>query len=585
MEGLGPIGIWAYISENAFMIIPYSQFITRALPWICIPLFAGCLNDAGTPRPAFKPVLSIDASALDFQGDTLTRLVTLKNSGNSYLKWGVGFFQDWCKVSPQGGMLDPGDWDTVRVTVFPHKLPMGIRNDVLTFRNNSADSLYPLPMTVRVETAPYLEYDPKAFRIRLNHDSAVFAFTNVGNAPGTWKVEVSDSALRPERTEFKVLPKDKAGLLVRVVRSRLRDTGYVFALRLISPASRYDLPVSVQNLRETRTPFGLGLVQSEACRDRNELHFIANYRFQGANPVAAPVYGIWNVGTGETNLLALPDSARRMDLASDCAAAAVALRHAMVVIDPAQLKVTRRVDLNPNHIPIDVAVTKSGAAYLNATYDVHLGGYYFLDLAKDSTATWGNQGTGKFTLTPDERFLVEAYAYFHDAWIHDVSAKQPIKSQSRRISGVPEEYFVLPKAQRIIDRGGKLYAFDAANLFKPIASGAGPIYLKFAVEAPRNALLLIAVDQAIEFRDASDLRLLHSFPMPYQAGSVDYSGDLPQVRQTAESMFLTKGEDSLIVLTRKEQGGPYDPKPAFHEAIDLRPYYALIDSLYPGRAP
>lgn len=545
----------------------------------------GCLSDADPPAPVFESKLALDIYSLEYDSATDSRVVTIRNTGNSFLTWDVNFNREWAKVGNPDGSLDPGDWDTVRITVFPYKMPLGVQNDVVILRNNSKDSLFPLPITVHVGQAPRLEFDAKAFRVRQNHDSALLIFSNVGNAPGTWKVEASDSALRPEKTQITVLAKDKTPLLVRVDRTRLKAPESTFELRLIASGSEYRIPMQVQNLSEERIPFGFEIVHSEACLERRELHFISNHRFENGSAVAAPVYGIWNAGTGVTRLLPLPGPAKRMDMMRDCSLSAIAYPHSVIIVDAVSPKIVRSYPLDTNYTSIDIALTQAGGVYLNSTTPWMSGGYFHFNLANDSSFVLKEAGTGHFTLTPDERYLLEAYVYFHYTWVFDISGNQPIRKRPYSNLDAPDRFFFLEGGKKALDQAGRLSSFDAtaARPFQLLKAGAAPNGFKLASEAPGHGMILVSLQESIAFIDSADYRPLYTWMMPFQAAGPDFNGDLPQIRQSPEEFFLSPDGNTLTVLTRKPHGGPYDPKPVYHESFDLKPVYAVIDSLYPDR--
>jgi formylglycine-generating enzyme required for sulfatase activity len=182
---------------------------------------------------AATPALSVSHDSLAFGAATATLPLTLTNTGNASVTWGLQWpaVADFVRAVPSSGLLAPGTAVTVQVSVDRAALPLGTHTTALTLAATAGGRQIPLSVAVQ---AAVLGLSADSLALSSSAPEVQLALSNRGNTALTWTASSAASWLSLAPASGTVPAGGRQQVAVRAQRLDLTPGTYRGALTVSS---------------------------------------------------------------------------------------------------------------------------------------------------------------------------------------------------------------------------------------------------------------------------------------------------------------------------------------------------------------
>ena len=164
----------------------------------------GMNRDASVLLEPIVPVLSVSPAKLDFEEETTTLALDIKNTGKGTLQWSLSEDIGWLSCQPDKGTTT-NETSSIVVTVSREGLDRGNYNGTIVVSSNGGSQTIQVSMTVE---AVKLEVQPKSLDFGASETTIQLALSNAGTGTINYTVASSDTWLTTNKNSGSVTQSD-----------------------------------------------------------------------------------------------------------------------------------------------------------------------------------------------------------------------------------------------------------------------------------------------------------------------------------------------------------------------------------------
>jgi hypothetical protein len=214
---------------------------------LCL-LVLGCSEDSN--EAAEGPALQVSPTSLDFGLETQEMTLTVRNTGTGRLGWTAENDEDWIRINPGEGGLEPGGEMGLRVDVQRAGLSSGTHSATIVLRTNGGDR----EVAIALEISPaVLRIEPAVIDFAETLYEATVRVHNLGGGALTWTIEPDEPWVSAEPAAGETT--GIQNIRLRIDRSELAPGTHTSGLQVRSNGGSGSVSVSL--VVPSRSPFYL----------------------------------------------------------------------------------------------------------------------------------------------------------------------------------------------------------------------------------------------------------------------------------------------------------------------------------------
>lgn len=188
--------------------------------------------------------LSLSPTSLSFGQTSTSQQVTLRNDGGQPMTWNATTAQTWITIAPASGTMQPGDQQTVTVTISRQGQPPGTIQGTVDFTSSGGSESVNVQATV--PNLPIPSISPATLDFGAVETRGSVELRNIGSATLEWTLEISDAWIRLTRTSGSVLVGDAQVIFIEVDRSGLDPGAYQGRVTLRSAGGDLEVKIAMR---------------------------------------------------------------------------------------------------------------------------------------------------------------------------------------------------------------------------------------------------------------------------------------------------------------------------------------------------